>query len=61
MKEKFSYSEIEIKCKDALIEAGKISIKLKKNLKISYKSENQPVTNADLEIKYFFKKFFKEN
>ena len=38
---------------DALIEAGKISIKLKKNLKISYKSKNQPVTNADLEINTF--------
>ena len=60
MKEKFSYSEIEIKCKDALIEAGKISIKLKKNLKISYKSENQPVTNADLEINTFLKNFLKK-
>ena len=57
MKE-INYSEIERKCKFALIEAGKISKKLKKDIKISYKSKNQPVTNADLEINNFLKIFF---
>ena len=32
----------------------------KKILKISYKSENQPVTNADLEINTFLKNFLKK-
>ena len=27
---------------------------------IKYKSENQPVTNADIEINEFLKKYFKE-
>ena len=54
-----NYSEIERKCKFALIEAGKISKKLKKDIKVNYKSKNQPVTNADLEINNFLKNFFK--
>jgi len=32
----------------------------KKKLDIKYKSENQPVTNADIEINEFLKKYFKE-
>ena len=53
------YSEIESKCKLALIEAGETSIELKKNLKVNYKSQNQPVTNADLKINTFLKNFLK--
>ena len=59
MKE-INYSEIERKCKFALIEAGKISKKLKKDIKVSYKSKNQPVTNADLEINNFLKIFLQQ-
>ena len=51
-----NYSEIERKCKFALIEAGKISKKLKKDIKVSYKSKNQRY-NADLEINNFLKFF----
>ena len=54
------YSEIESKCKLALIEAGETSIELKKNLKVNYKSQNQPVTNADLKINTFLKNFLKK-
>jgi len=60
LEKKINYSEIENKCKSALIEAGKISIRLKKNLKVNYKSRNQPVTNADLEINTFLKNFLKK-
>ena len=60
MGKKINYSKIEIKCKSALLEAGRISIKLKKNLSVKYKSENQPVTNADLEINNFLKEFLKK-
>ena len=59
MKE-INYSEIERKCKFALIEAGKISKKLKKDIKVNYKSKNQPVTNADLEINNFLKIFLQQ-
>ena len=32
-------------------------LSLQKNLKISYKSKNQPVTNADIEIDQFLSSF----
>ena len=60
MGKKINYSKIEIKCKSALVEAGRISIKLKKNLSVKYKSENQPVTNADIEVNNFLKEFLKK-
>ena len=44
--------------KIAIFEAGEIAKKLKKELSISYKSKNQPVTNADLEINEFLRKYF---
>ena len=60
MKKKNIYSSFDILCKEAIIKAGKISIELQKRLKIKYKSENQPVTNADIEINDFLKKYLKE-
>ncbi len=43
-----------------LIEAGEIAKKLKKKISVSYKSKNQPVTNADIEIDNFLRSFFKK-
>ena len=60
MKKKNIYSGLDTLCKEAIIKAGKISIKLQKKLNIKYKSENQPVTNADIEINDFLKKYLKE-
>ena len=60
MKKENIYSSLDILCKEAIIKAGKISINLQKKLNIKYKSENQPVTNADIEINEFLKKYFKE-
>ena len=60
MKKKNIYSSLDILCKEAIIKAGKISIELQKKLKIKYKSENQPVTNADIEINDFLKQYLKE-
>ena len=54
------YSEIESKCKLALIEAGETSIELKKILKLITNLKNQPVTNADLKINTFLKKLSKK-
>ena len=45
MEKNINYQEIETQCKSAIIKAGKISKELKKNIKVHYKSENQPVTN----------------
>ena len=60
MEKNINYQEIETQCKSAIIKAGKISKELKKNLKVHYKSENQPVTNADLEINNFLKNILTE-
>jgi myo-inositol-1(or 4)-monophosphatase len=60
LKKENIYSSLEILCKEAIIKAGKISIDLQKKLNVKYKSENQPVTNADIEINEFLKKYFKE-
>ena len=54
------YSSLDILCKEAIIKAGKIAINLQKKLKIKYKSENQPVTNADIEINEFLKEYLKK-
>ena len=43
----------------ALIEASKIATKLKNNIQVSYKTESQPVTNADREIDSYLKSYFK--
>ena len=48
----------EISCK-ALTEASKIATKLKNNIQVNYKSETQPVTNADREIDNYLKSYFK--
>ena len=48
----------EISCK-ALTEAGKIAINLKNNIQVNYKTESQPVTNADKEIDQYLKSYFK--
>jgi len=47
-------------CKFAIIEAGKIALNLQKKIKVKYKSKNQPVTNADIEINNFLFDFFKK-
>ena len=47
--------------KYAIEEAGKIALRLQTNLQIKYKTENQPVTNADIEINNFLFNFFKNN
>lgn len=43
----------------ALTEASKIAMKLKNNIQVTYKSESQPVTNADTEINNYLKSYFK--
>ncbi len=53
-------SFIEDESRKAILEAGKIAKKLKKNISVKYKSKNQPVTNADMTIDHFLKIFFKE-
>ena len=52
--------ELRKNCKFAIIEAGKIALNLQKKVKVKYKSENQPVTNADIEINNFLLDFFKQ-
>ena len=52
--------ELKNFCEFAITEAGKIALSLQKNLKISYKSKNQPVTNADIEIDQFLFSFFQQ-
>jgi len=53
-------SEVEKLSKQALIEAANIALKYKfKKKKISFKSESQPVTQADIEIDTFLKSYFK--
>ena len=52
--------ELKNFCEFAITEAGKIALSLQKNLKISYKSKNQPVTNADIEIDQFLSSFFQQ-
>ena len=53
-------SFIEDESRKAILEAGKIAKKLKKNISVKYKSKNQPVTNADIEINNFLFDFFKK-
>ena len=52
--------ELKKNCKLAIIEAGKIALNLQKKVKVKYKSENQPVTNADIEINNFLLDFLKQ-
>ena len=52
--------ELKKNCKFAIIEAGKIALNLQKKVKVKYKSENQPVTNADIEINNFLLNFLKQ-
>ena len=52
--------ELKNFCEFAITKAGKIALSLQKNLKISYKSKHQPVTNADIEIDQFLFSFFQQ-
>tara|TARA_B100001027_G_scaffold32663_1_gene19766 strand:- start:4657 stop:5451 length:795 start_codon:yes stop_codon:yes gene_type:complete len=53
-------SEVEKLSKKALIDAANIALKYKnQKKKVCYKSESQPVTQADLEIDNFLKDYFK--
>ncbi len=52
--------ELKKACKFAIIEAGKIALNLQKKIKVKYKSKNQPVTNADIEINNFLFDFLKK-
>ena len=52
--------ELKKFCEFAIIKAGTIAVNLQKNLKVSYKSKNQPVTNADIEIDQFLFSFFQQ-
>ncbi len=54
------FSSIEDASKKVILEAGLIAKKLKKKIQVKYKSKNQPVTNADIEIDNFIKDFFKK-
>ena len=45
----------------ALTEASKIATNLKNNIQVSYKTESQPVTNADREIDSYLKSYFKDH
>ena len=47
-------------CREAIHKAGNIAQSLKNKIKIKYKSENQPVTNADIEINKYLFDFFKK-
>ena len=60
MKKKSVSDELQQNCKFAIIEAGKIALDLQKKIKVQYKSKNQPVTNADIEINNFLFDFFKK-
>jgi myo-inositol-1(or 4)-monophosphatase len=53
-------SFLEDASKKAVLEAGTIAKKLKKNILIKYKSEDQPVTNADIKIDNFLKSLLKK-
>ena len=44
--------------KNAILHAGKMAKEFKKKISVTYKSENQPVTNADLAIDNYLKSFF---
>ena len=60
MKKTLVSDELKQYCKSAITEAGKIALNLQKKIKVKYKSENQPVTNADIEINNFLFDFFKK-
>ena len=60
MKKTLVSDELKQNCKFAIIEAGKIALNLQKKIKVKYKSKNQPVTNADIEINNFLFDFFKK-
>ena len=60
MKKTLVSDELQQNCKFAIIEAGKIALDLQKKIKVQYKSKNQPVTNADIEINNFLFDFFKK-
>ena len=60
MKKKSVSDELQQNCKFAIIEAGKIALDLQKKIKVQYKSKNQPVTNADIEINNFLFDFLKK-
>ncbi len=47
--------------KNAILHAGKMAKEFKKKISVTYKSENQPVTNADLAIDNYLKSFFNQN
>ncbi len=56
---KSSFEFLEI-TEQAIYNAGKIALKFeKKKIKTWYKSQNQPVTEADIEINDYLKNFFK--
>ena len=56
--DKSSTSELNKISKIGLNEACKIALKLKDKLNVTYKSESQPVTNADKEIDKYLKSFY---
>ncbi len=60
MKKTVISDDLKKNCKFAIIEAGKIALSLQKKIKVKYKSKNQPVTNADIEINNFLLDFFKK-
>jgi myo-inositol-1(or 4)-monophosphatase len=53
-----NFHDLKKNCKFAILEAGKIAIKLQKKINVKYKSKNQPVTNADIEINDYLYNFF---
>ena len=53
-----NFHDLKKNCKFAILEAGKIAIKLQKKINLKYKSKNQPVTNADIEINNYLYNFF---
>ena len=58
MKKISNFHDLKKNCKFAILEAGKIAIKLQKKINVKYKSKNQPVTNADIEINDYLYNFF---
>ncbi len=53
-------SYIEDFSKRAILKAGILAKKYKKEISVKYKSKDQPVTNADIAIDSFLKAFFKK-
>ena len=58
MLDNISYYDLEKISRDALFHAAKIALDLKEKVLVKYKSQNQPVTQADIKIDDYLKSSF---